>query len=142
MPKINGQFTNDTANAMMRDFANFIGEFEREWGVKIEMRGGRFDASTLTPRMTIRLAGETKVEDQYAKEAKDWNLNCRYHTLDPSWLHREVADQHGDRFKVLGLNSRRPKKCVVIMNLKTKKMHVANPAWLTGVMMLKVNQGK
>ncbi len=142
MPKINGAFTKATANAMMDDFANHIKEFEREWGVKIEMRGGKFDASTLQPRMTIRLAGETKIEDQYAAQAKCWEVNWQWMGFQKDWLHKTVKDFSGQEFKIVGLNSRRPRRPVAIVNLKTGKMHVANKEWLIAAMNMPVNTGK
>lgn len=129
MPKINGKFDKVTTNAMMNDFANHLAEFEREWGVKVELRGGKFETDVVRPKVEIKLLNPETGEQLYLAEAAAWKRNADYYGLRAEWLGC-IVEEGNETLKVIGIASRRPKRPVALVNLKTKRLHFANAAWL------------
>lgn len=128
MPKIIGAFTKATTNAMMDDFQNFIKEFEAEWGVKFELRGGKFETDAVRPRVIIRLLNKTG-DQTFTVEAEAWKRLSDHYGLRAEWLGKEVTEGT-ERLRVVGIASRRPKRPVALVNLKTKRMAFASASWL------------
>lgn len=122
-------FNKQNANQMMDDFINHFKEFETAWGVKVEVRGGKFDLDVLRPKIEIRLLNSAAAEPTFENEAWCWSLDAESHGLRKEWLHA-IISEGGRKFKVVGINPRRPKRCVALMDVESKKMAFANARWL------------
>lgn len=120
MPKVTS-FDKPTCRKMTNDLANILKEFEREWGVHVEMRGGSFDTLSFRPKIEISIpnaqGGKT-----YAKERRAWNLYASMEGLQPGWLDRKFVTG-GKTLMVAGFMPRRTKNPVLLLDDNGKVYH-------------------
>jgi len=105
-------FTKDICRQMADDLTNHLSQFEKTWGVKVEYRGGKFDANRFNPKIEITIAGENG-EALYLSEAQEWKLYAFMEGLKVEWLGRTIRGKNRD-LKIVGLSRTRRKKPVML----------------------------
>lgn len=120
MPKIT-EFTKPLLKSIIDDLSNHLKEVEREWGVRIEFRGGKFDTLSFTPRIEITIA-DAQGGKSYAKERRAWEVHARYCGLQHGWLDRKFTSR-GKTFTVAGFMPRRRSKPVLLLDDAGKCYH-------------------
>ena len=121
-------FTKDVCRQMANDLANLLREFENTWGVKVEYRGGKFDANRFNPKIEITIAGE-QGEKLYAREALHWKMYAVVDGLKVEWLGRTVKGK-GKDLTIVGLSRTRRKKPVILVD-GTGRVYFAPAAFVT-----------
>lgn len=122
MPKIT-EFNKPVIRSMLDDLANHLKDFEAEWGIRIDLRGGRFDLLTFTPKVEITLPN-AEGGRSFAKERRAWDLHARFEGLQPGWLDRKFS-AHKRTYTIAGFMPRRRSKPVLLLDESTGKRYHA-----------------
>lgn len=101
----------------MRDFlANFLGEFEKEFNVKVSVGSISYGKhSCKIPLEVSEVGKDGTVHDKYAESYK---RNAFAYGLDPAWLNTEFVTATGT-YTITGLNTRARKFPVMATNKDT-----------------------
>lgn len=87
-----------------------------KYGLTVDYRGGSFDSETFRPKFEFKSADA----DRAAFERNAWREG-----LEPSDFGREIVFR-GDRFRIVGINTRATRAAVVADNLDDGKRYRLN----------------
>lgn len=101
-----------------------MAEIATKYGCSVQQENSTYNDHTLNMKVKVFIASEDSPKVP-ADQVKAYAAMAPLYGLEESWLGKEFTHK-GKTLKVAGLNTRRPKFCVVLVDTKTNQVSACN----------------
>ena len=120
--------TKDLCKTLNEELATAIAAIAAKHGLTAKVSGGKFGASSFTPRVEFLVAGQT-VDGASKKEEDDFRAFSKVYGLQPEMLGKTFRSGK-ETFRVLGALPSRSKNCILILRTSDNARRICPPELL------------
>lgn len=114
--------TRDTCKILNAEVETALKAIAAKHGLTIKINGGRFTATSFTPRVEFLVPGDNGADK---RDENAWNTLAQFYGLDPTWLGKVFTAINDEKYRVVGLAQGRSKNIVKVVRVRDNSPRVA-----------------
>lgn len=120
-------FTKSICQDISKEVMEAVVAIAKRHGYDAKEISGRFYDEEFDMKLQFFVANQLESSSVVVpeKQIHDYKLMCSMYGLKPNWLDQEF-DHSGKTYRIVGLNTRKPKYCMVLLEVGTDKL-VSSP---------------